>query len=87
MILLGVIVKLTLLILIYSVVKIISVILINNHMNYLLSSIAEIPEILSLIFEIFTGPIHLLGILISVDIYYFIIKKLVLRYEKKDIED
>jgi hypothetical protein len=80
-------VKLTLLILTYSVVQIISVIVSNNHINYLLNSIVEIPKILTVTFEAFTLPIYLLGIVLSVNIYYFIIKNLVIKYEKKDIED
>lgn len=80
-------VKLTSLILTYSVVQIISVIVSNDHMNYLLNSIVEIPKILTVTFEVFTLPIYLLGIVLSVNIYYFIIKNLVIRYEKKDIED
>lgn len=80
-------VRLTLLILTYSVVQIISVIVSNNHINYLLNSIVEIPKILTITFEAFTLPIYLLGIVLSVNIYYFIIKNLVIKYEKKDIED
>lgn len=80
-------VKLTSLILTYSVVQIISVIVSNNHMDYLLNSIVELLKILTVTFEVFTLPIYLLGIVLSVNIYYFIIKNLVIRYEKKDIED
>ncbi|MDK2586118.1 hypothetical protein QOZ83_09630 [Romboutsia sedimentorum] len=80
-------VRLTLLILTYSVVQIISVIVSNNHINYLLNSIVEIPKILTITFEAFTLPIYLLGIVLSVNIYYFIIKNLVIKYEKKNIED
>ncbi len=76
-------IKLKLLILTYSVVQMISIIVSNSHINYLLESVFKTPKILTLIFEVFTLPIYLLVIVASVNIYYFIIKNLVIRYEKK----
>jgi hypothetical protein len=80
-------IKLTSLILIYSVVQIISVIVSNNHMNYLLNSVFKTPKTLTIIFEVFTLPMYLLAMVVTVNIYYFIIKNLVIKYEKKSIED